>query len=139
MKKLIAMILAALLIPAASIASVPDISGLTRDELLELNRQIQLTLFSQQLVDGVTVPSGTYIVGEDIPSGTYRIGYTGTYEYDFCSFMAINADDENFLSYMTILGYSGTPEIGKITLPEGTEVTIENGSVTFYAYSGLFN
>ena len=180
MKKLIALILAALLIPSASFAVPPveqrieirdivqilsyenllkladmvdeylveksgktafeiKLDAMSAADLLALNHQIQLKLFSQQLVDGVTVPAGTYIIGEDIPSGTYRIGYKGLYEYDFCSFMAINADDENFLSYTTILGYSGSPEIGKITLPEGTELTIQNGSVIFYAYSGLFN
>ena len=137
MKKLIALILAALMIPAASIASVPDISGLTRDELLELNRQIQLTLFSQQLVDGVTVPAGTYTVGEDIPAGTYRIVYNPKTEYDYCSFLALN--EAEVFGYTTILGYGSSSEIGKINLTENTEVTIEQGSLVFYAYSGLFN
>ena len=137
MKKLIALILAALLIPAASLAAVPDISALPEAELLELNRQIQLRLFSQQLVDGVTVPDGVYTVGEDIPAGTYRIVYNQGGEFDFCSFLAIN--EAALDSFMTILGYGGSSEIGKLALSEGTVITLERGSVIFYAYSGLFN
>jgi hypothetical protein len=136
MKKLIALILIlAILVPAASLADLPDISGLTEDELLELNRKIQFRLFSEQLVNGIKVPPGTYIIGEDIPAGTYRIEITGgTGYYD------LNQENGGLLisSGLTGKAYDIT-EIGKMTFSDGNALKLVNSTFILYPYTGLFN
>ena len=135
MKKLLAMILAMALIPAVVFAAIPDISGLTRDELIQLNHEIQTKLFSQQLVEGVRVPEGVYRIGEDIPAGTYRIEMAKGSDYDSAGLSAVNTKGE--YTFISMLGFPGsTYEIGKLALNDGDTVTI-SGSLIFYAYSGL--
>jgi len=138
MKKLLTIILTlALILPAISLAELPDISGLTDDELLELQHQIQLKLFSEKLVDGVKVSPGVYMVGKDIPEGEYRIEYITENKYSLATFSAYR--EKPFFSFSSVLGFTGPTEIGKIELTDGIKVEIESDSLYFFGYSGLFN
>lgn len=138
MKKLLTLIIAlALILPAAASASIPDISDLTEVELHELQRQIQLKLFSDKLVDGVKVSPGVYVVGKDIPEGEYRIEYQTEDKHALATFSAYR--EEPFFSFSSVLGYSGPYEIGKIELTAGITVRIESDSLYFFGYSGMFN
>jgi len=139
MKKLLTVILIlALAVPAIALADLPDISNLTKDELLELNHQIQLRLFSEQLVNGVDVPAGDYIVGEDIPEGIYRleIGYPKSGGY-----LTIYKSTENkiAISESFIGEYWGVIEIGKMELVSGNIVHISGNMLRFFPYTGLFH
>lgn len=135
MKKLFIMLMViALAMPAAALADLPDISGLSHDELIQLNYQIQLRLFSEQLVNGVEVPPGTYIVGEDIPAGSYRLETKGQ------SVNYILYDGNKKIIGSGIAGKAfDTMIIGKLVLDEGTLIEINYASFTFYPYAGLFN
>lgn len=113
-----------------------DISGLSSDELIELNHQIQMKLFSEKLVDGITVPSGVYTVGADIPEGIYRVVYHMPYDTAFCSFYLQEAEGG---TYSTLLGYGSSTEIGKIFLKNNAYVSIDGGDVVFFPYAGLFH
>ena len=135
MKKLITMLLImAMILPACALADLPDISGLSSDELLELNHQIQNALFSDRITEGVKVPPGTYIIGEDIPAGTYRIEITGgTGYYD------IRFSPGGNLIHTGLTGKSyGVLEIGKIIFEEGNELYICNSTFVLFPYVGLF-
>lgn len=136
MKKLITLLLiAAMLLPAASLADLPDISDLTTDELIELNHQIQARLFSEQLVSGVTVPPGRYTIGEDIPAGTYRIEITGgTGFFDVYD----KEGGRNTMTGLTGELYSVT-EIGKIEFVDGNILALYNSTFIFFPYAGLFD
>lgn len=136
MKKLITMILIlALAVPALALADLPDISALTVEELIELNHQIQNRLFSEQLVNGVKVPPGVYIIGEDIPAGTYRVEITGgTGFYD----LRQEADGHLITTGLTGKSYDVT-EIGKMVLEDGNELKLYNSTFVLYPYTGLFN
>ena len=114
MKKLITIILIlALFLPAAALADLPDISALTEAELIELNHQIQLMLFSQKLVDGVTVPAGEYIVGEDVPEGVYRVEVV--YKSAGGTLFIFDKADDSMYSDQSYLGeFWGVEEIGKL-------------------------
>ena len=137
MKKILSLILIlALAVPALAMADLPDISGLSKAELLELNRQIQLKLFAENLLEGVTVPSGVYTVGVDIPEGSYKIVYHMPFETAFCSFSLL---EEKGGMYSTFLGFGGSTEIGKIYLQNNAIVTIDGGDLVFFPYAGLFN
>ena len=74
MKKLLTIILAmAMFLPVVSLAELPDISGLSFDELVQLKDQISLAMWNSQEWQEVTVPAGVWVVGEDIPEGHWSI------------------------------------------------------------------
>ena len=134
MKKLITLLLiAVLLLPAAALADLPDISGLTHNELIELNHRIQMRLFSEKLMNGVNIPVGRYTVGEDIPAGSYRVAISA----ENGLIVIYSPDEKTVCSYALGLVYD-VYEIGKITLEEGQIFDLSYGSVTLYPYSGLF-
>jgi len=135
MKRFLAASILALILPAMAGAAIPDISNLSRDELIELDQQIHLRLFDEQLIEGVRVPQGTYIIGEDIPAGTYRIEITdGTGCYDVYD----NPDGKLIHSGITGKSYNVT-EIGKITFDDGNILELVNSTFIFYPYTGIFH
>lgn len=69
MKKIFALLLALFLLPAFSLADIPDISGLSYDELVQLNNQINLAMWNSEEWQEVTVPPGTYQIG--VPTETH--------------------------------------------------------------------
>ncbi len=74
MKRLITLILIiALAVPAAAAADLPDISGLTLDELVQLKDKINLAMWNSQDWQEVTVPVGVWTIGEDIPAGKWNL------------------------------------------------------------------
>ena len=140
MKKLITVILIlALLLPAAACAEVPDISGLSYEELLALNAAVQQAIFANAAsVDGVKVPIGEYIIGEDIPAGTYRLEFPGPEDTSFGYIYIYGPDESETDSYLTGKGY-GVEAIGKIVLEEGMKISIGIVAAVFRTYTGLFN
>ena len=137
MKKLITTILILALFPVIAMADLPDISGLSADELVELNHQIQLLLFSEQLVNGVKVPPGIYTVGEDLPAGVYRVDFPVISDLLIGLFMAYTDDYSDYVTYY--IGGSNTTAIGKVDLKEGMTLEISDTTAVFYAYTGLIN
>ena len=74
MKKLITIILIlALLLPSAASADIPDISGLSFEELGQLIREAKKALWACDEWKEVKVPAGVYTIGEDIPAGHWSI------------------------------------------------------------------
>ena len=134
-KLLIAALILALILPAAALADLPDISGLTRDELIELDRSIQALLFSEELANGIKVDQGKYIIGEDIPAGTYRIEITGIGGYyDLYD----KQGGKKISSGLTGSTYNVT-DIGKLVLEEGNYLVFVNSSFIFFPYTGVFH
>ena len=74
MKKLITILLIlAMILPAAALADLPDLSGLSYDELVQLKDQINLAIWNSQEWQEVTVPPGIYEIGTDIPEGHWSV------------------------------------------------------------------
>lgn len=71
MKRLIVLLTACILIVPVAIAS--DLSSMTIDELILLRNEIAAEIMSRPEWKEVTVPCGTWIVGQDIPAGVYCI------------------------------------------------------------------
>ena len=138
MERITAAVLLALALPAMAGAAIPDISDLSREELIELDQRIHLRLFDEQLIEGVPVPSGEYIIGRDIPAGTYRIDFSGGSEMSSGRFFVYNADG-SVNSWHFVGKAEDVSEIGKIELLEGQQIEILYISSTFYAYTGLFH
>lgn len=73
MKKLIALILVLVFVPVLSFADLPDLSGLSFDELIQLRDQLNLAIWNSDKWQQVKVPAGFYIIGKDIPAGHWTI------------------------------------------------------------------
>ena len=84
MKKLIVLILILSLVPLAVLADVPDVSGLSFDELLTLREQVNLALWSCQEWHEVEVPAGFYSIGRDIPAGHWTITPAPDCRFNMC-------------------------------------------------------
>jgi hypothetical protein len=97
----------------------------------ELVRRGETTVSTSITIDKeVTVPVGTYIVGEDIPAGNYTIRCA---EDDCFSFDVRTATGKLVFSEFV---YSGD-HIGKVILQNGNKVEIEFNAVIFAPYKGL--
>ena len=138
MKKILAIILVvALILPAAAFADIPDISSLTNDELLTLNHEIQLRLFSEKLVNGIQIPAGKYIIGEDIPEGIYRVE---TADKVLSPMITIYNEGKAKIVGSYLLGdIYGSYEVGKLDLGKDYIIEVDFSPVVFYPYTGLFN
>ena len=75
MKKALALLAALVLIASAAAAEV-DLSGMSFDELVELAHQVDQAIWASDGWQEVTVPPGTYKVGEDIPAGKWTLSVT---------------------------------------------------------------
>ena len=73
MKRFICFFLLLIALPSFSLSDLPDLSGLSYDELVQLRDQINLAIWNSQEWQEVTVPPGVYEIGVDIPSGHWSI------------------------------------------------------------------
>ena len=74
MKKLITLLLIlTLALPAADLADLPDISGLSFDELVQLKEKLNLAIWNSKEWQEVVVPIGVWKIGENIPVGKWTI------------------------------------------------------------------
>ena len=59
--------------PPVSTSDIPDISGLSYQDLVLLREKINLFIWNSQEWQEVTVPAGTYQIGVDIPAGHWTL------------------------------------------------------------------
>ena len=127
--------LVVLLVCLVSFAAAEDLSSLSFADLLALRSKIEMEIISRPEWKEVTVPSGTWIVGEDIPAGFYSILPTGTGGY-----ITIK-DPSQEKEYRQTIVSNGIRDqesaIGKIELKNGYIVEIERGSLIFAPAKGL--
>lgn len=74
MKKIVAIIVAmAMIFPVFALAEVPDISGLTKEEMIELDQALHAKLGELDDFESITLSHGEWTVGKEIPEGTYKV------------------------------------------------------------------
>ena len=73
MKRFFCLLFVLVLLPVVSFADLPDLSGLSYDELVQLRDKINLAIWNSEEWQEVTVPIGVWVVGEDIPVGHWSI------------------------------------------------------------------
>ena len=148
MKKLIiAVLILVLAFPVLACANTANlykvrlnIKSMTLEELYEANEAIQQLIFSEEAVNGISVPSGIYKIGTDIPSGAYRLEFPTLTEYTSGYVMSYEngLDDIPLFSYL-IGELIGVTSIGKVELTDGMLLDIHNCEPVFYTYTGLFH
>ena len=135
MKKLFALILALILVSSAAVAEGIDLSGLSFDELLELQQRVNEALWASDGWNHVKVPSGYFEIGSDIPAGRWTIT---TAEY--CSFICFYHSlsdalaDERSVYYQVI----DEGESYSVIIEDGMGVEID-GAVYFSTYAPSFS
>lgn len=73
MKRFLCIAFCVVLFPVFALADLPDISGLSYNELVQLKDHINLAMWNSQEWQEVTVPAGVWEVGKDIPEGHWSI------------------------------------------------------------------
>lgn len=149
MKKLIAVILILAMVPVIAIGDLPDISGLSYDELVQLKNQINLAMWNSQEWQEVTVPQGVWTVGEDIPVGHWSIslspestvhwaGITYCDQLDASGLDAGNQFYCDIYAHLTVGGPENEnyPKKVDINCKPGTFIIINHGDVVFTPFTG---
>lgn len=150
MKKLITIaLILALLLPAAALSDLPDISGLSFDELVQLRDQLNLAIWNSQEWQEVIVPIGVYKIGEDIPAEAWTISAAsdnpriGTYIYYCRHLNSIGKEpawDGTELFYQAIEnkedGGGYTPTSLDLTCKEGMYLIVRDGPAMFTPFAG---
>ena len=127
MKRFFALLIALVLLAGFAVAE--DLSSLSFDELLSLQKAVVTEIMSRPEWKEVTVPSGSWVVGVDIPAGVYCIsaGKTGAY---------ITVENgEHLVAYQGIR--DDAHKIGRLELIDGYVVSVERGSLIFSPAIGL--
>lgn len=126
-KKFLSVILTlCLLLPVIALAEI-DLSAMSVDELIALNKAVVMELMSRKDFKEVPVPAGTYKVGEDIPAGSYTVR---------AKQLAALITFEKNGDYGDMYTIESDSCIGKLTLEEGEAVQV-TGDVIFTPYAGL--
>ena len=134
MKKLVALILAVLLLTGCALAEdwQAKLAEYSLEELQEMAAAYDAEII-RRTKESFEVPTGTYVVGEDLPAGTYRVDYIrsagilGVYDNQAAF------DQEDPAIYQLV---ARDEPIGKIKLTEGQILTVDS-AVSFSLYKGL--
>lgn len=126
-----------------------DIIGMSYTDLINLKNDINLAIWMSNEWQEVTVPQGTWKVGEDIPAGHWTVKCTDTVTYATISWGERLDENGQDISY---LGKSSThnsiynpkyyenrdryPVEYSFEVVDGDYIQIKNGSVVFMPYVG---
>lgn len=134
----------------ASSAEIPvRYSELSYDELIILKNNINLAIWMSEEWQAVTVPQGTWKVGEDIPAGHWTVKCSEKASYATVNWgdrLDENGQDISFLGksskYNNVYNpknYENRdkyPEEYSFKVTDGDYIQIENGAVVFMPYVG---
>ncbi len=124
MKKLIVFILALSIVLLSSIAIADvDISALSYDDLLTLQRKLTAEIMSRPEWKEVVVPSGIWTIGEDIPAGTYSVSCADEYG------TTIRVYEDSTMTKNDFVPISGDSPLGKYTFTEGMVIDISRAVI----------
>ena len=136
MKRFFCFLFVLVMLPVVSLADLPDLSALSREELYELSSLIQTMLFDSALVDGVLIPSGDYIVGVDLPAGTYRADVVSDVGGVCAVYPSASDNSRTFEAYLGNM--YGTLSF-RLILEDGNLLHIKYNSLKLYPYTGIMD
>lgn len=140
MKKFLLFSLIFIMLSTCSLADV-DLSNMSFEELLELQQQVNLTIFNSDEWVEVEVPMGVWDIGKDIPAGRWELSrgpnantYLSTYVVYYLERHSSGQPDKIRGQYRIRDG-----ETLVIELFDGNVLKIEDSSVIFKHYVPSFN
>ena len=148
MKKLICILVVAMLIPSVSMAipftdiMINRLDSITDEEIFELYSGIieqfdKRNLSPYSSAEGVAVPAGRYTIGEDIPVGVYRLEFPNDM-YDSGRILIFKNGEEIPDNIYFVGAGENVPVYGKLELSDGMIFELQDTTATFFVYSGLF-
>jgi|GEM_PF-1913208 len=132
MKKIITFILA-LIVCATSAVAEFDLTGMTLEELIQLQQQVQLAMWVTDDWQEVEVPVGIYEIGVDIPAGKWTMTST-----DISSLTYGKRTNEFFTDVDDLIEYESfysSDESITWNLVEGTFLQISSNPFVFTPYT----
>ena len=149
MKRFFCFLFVLVFIPLLSYADLPDISGLSYDELVQLKDQLNLAMWNSNDWQEVTVPVGVWTVGEDIPVSHWSISLSPDTSSQwakiiYCDLLdasgleAGNQFDCKIYAYLNVASPDNDryPQKIDIDCKPGTYLIIGNAPVVFTPYTG---
>ena len=136
MKRFFCILFTLVFFPVFTFADLPDLSGLSRNELIELSHVVQSMLFDSSLVDGVLIPAGEYIVGVDLPAGIYRADVISDVG-GVCAVCPSASDTRRTQEYY--LGDMYGTLTFRLTLEDRNKLIIKYNSLRLYPYTGIMD
>lgn len=137
MKKVLIVVLSLLLILNCcnALAEIPDIKGLSVDELHLLQQEIYKELGERKELPSFNAPIGVYEAGKDFPVGKYLITSP-----NFCTYITLYSSMDDYKNDKTLERkrtiYNNSD--GKIVdFTEGLVVFVDFNSARFEPYKGL--
>ena len=146
MKKALVLLAALVLIASAAAAEV-DLSGMSFEELVDLAHRVDQAIWASDGWQEVTVPPGTYKVGEDIPARKWTVKATeaGSVLVYYCA--AIDdagsanifggASTDDWIYSPSARTYDPTCQTeATYDMKEGMYFIVMNGNAVFTPYMG---
>ena len=147
MKKLIVILSVLVLFGSSAIADV-DLSGMNFDELVALSHQVDQAIWQSDGWEEVSVPPGTWKIGEDIPEATWTISSTESGELTIYYCEAIDEANEpitypNPYKHEVLRGEKNWlnkdgqyPSQAVFECKSGKYLVIKDGNAVFTPYTG---
>lgn len=139
MKRFFCFLFGLVFFPFVSFADLPDVSDLTKEELLQLDYIVQNLLFEKSLPEGVLLPPGGYYVGADIPAGEYRADAVSSVGGHVAVYRSKDDAENNIGSYIQeyYLGDMWGTLVIRLVLEEGNYMTVKYNSLKLYPFYSL--
>ena len=98
MRRILAVVLAALLLAGCALAEEVDLGALTDEALLALLGRVQQEVVDRRIAKSAVLHEGKYTVGVDIPVGAYNIDvdFHGSMWMDIYIYDETGKEQENF-------------------------------------------
>lgn len=135
-KKILVALMVAGMMAMPVMASV-DLSGMSFEELLELQKEVNMAIWESDGWQEVEVPVGVYQVGKEIPAGDWTLAPAKS-TANFASYESNNSGDLKGL----IMNGSLTEKDGdeaKVSLYEGNWIEISINNMVFKPYTVSFS
>ncbi len=117
----------------AGSSKLPDISSLSRDELILLRSEVDDLLSDEEI--SFVLPAGIYKCGEDFPVGSYTISPVADEDWSYVDFLIYDAAGEMIFSGQ--LDFSYGLSVGKFEFCEGYVYEARYCSSVFTTFSGI--
>ncbi len=141
MKKLIALVVALILVSSVALATTAsfDFSGMSLAQLVEVQQQLTMAMWATEEWQEVVVPAGVYEIGKDIPAGYWTITVNGKQYVAVDWGKKLNESKTEFdysdLYDSAFLMHDNTKYVSW-DLIENTYIIIQSGSVVFTPFTG---
>lgn len=146
MKKVFAILAAVVLVCSAAAAEI-DLSGMSYEELVALRDQLNTAIWASKEWAGVSIPQGTYKIGEDIPAGHWTVRAASksicmvTYcekvdEFGDADWMGAMKSESLCAEDTSVYDPNNDLSQTDFDMKEGWYVIIDMGGVIFSPYSG---